>query len=87
MALSSPQNGESDILSYNLEWDQGSNTWVEITGESEIYLLESFVKTSEILAGETYGFRVRALNSLGWGTYSDVTYIKAATKPSQMQAP
>lgn len=86
LALATPQDGNSAILSYNLEWDAGSSgaTWTEVVGESTDYLLTHFTVSSGLLPGQSYQFRVRARNSLGWGEYSSAATVKAATRPDQM---
>jgi hypothetical protein len=40
-----------------------------------------------IVKGETYRFRYRAKNKIGWGDYSDIGYILAAQEPSKPNAP
>jgi hypothetical protein len=55
-ALTAPDNGNSDITTYNLYWDSG-------TGTSSISLTDSLVTTytvSGLTAGTTYLFKVRA---------------------------
>jgi len=49
--------------------------------------LLSFTLTSDIYPGKTYGFKIRAANIHGWGTFGTVLNIKAAGIPSQMSAP
>ena len=45
-ALSSPDTGNSDILSYNLVWDAGSTTTnVDLVGLTTDYTATSFVIT------------------------------------------
>lgn len=34
VALTSPQNGASPVLSYGVMWDQGINSWTELVGIS-----------------------------------------------------
>jgi hypothetical protein len=43
----------STILSYNLEWDEGSSgtAWAEVVGESTDYLATTFTVTTGVLAG------------------------------------
>jgi len=39
VALTAPDNGGSAIVSYELQWDQGTDTWVTLTGFSPYSLL------------------------------------------------
>jgi len=81
--LSSPNNGGSAILSYNLEWNGGSgSTYTSLVGYSPASTALSLLITSSITAGTTYSFRLRAQNIFGWGPYSNIVSIVAATTPS-----
>ena len=85
-ALAEPENGMSTVLSYNLEWDAGASgtVWTEVVGESTDYLSTQFTVTTGVQAGESYQFRVRARNGLGWGQASAAASVKAATWPEKM---
>ena len=56
VALTSPNNGDSTILSYALYWDQGTATWTELVGESSSYTPTTYLLTSGITEGSTYEF-------------------------------
>ena len=93
-ALTAPQNGDSAVTSYELQWDAGSSgvSWVDLAGVSSNYLLTSYVVTTgtggaPIPAGTTYQFRVRAANAWGAGDYSPVATILAADVPLAPAAP
>ena len=79
-ALVSPDNGDSAILAYNLQWDQGSAgaEWYDLYGVVPSEIDTTFLLTSEITAGSSYLFRVRAQNIHGWGAFSGEVSIKAA---------
>lgn len=47
-------------------------------------LIFTFEVTSNVYAGDLYQFRVRAKNVWGWGPFSPVLTIKAATRPDKM---
>lgn len=84
-ALTDPLlTGGSPIVSYNLEWDNGSNgaSYVSLVGESENNIQLLYTKT-DLTAGMTYKFRYRVRNIFGWSSYSDVLTILAATKPDR----
>ena len=87
--IGSPQNGDSEITSYSLEWDVGSGgvTWIREVGFLSNSLATTHTVTDNIIIGHEYQFRLRAKNVWGWGAYSEVVTIKAARVPSQMSAP
>ena len=82
--------GSLPILSYQLEFDQGSGeptgsaSWQSLVGNpSPSLLLKYSVNGSGVVtSGTTYRFRVRASNALGWGPWSEVTAVLAAAVPS-----
>jgi hypothetical protein len=81
------QTGDSDILSYNLEYDQGSDDWISLIGESSNYQLTEANVTHSIIAGGLYKFRIKARNIYGWATdFSSPAFeVYAAEEPDQMQ--
>jgi len=81
---SSPSNGGSTILSYHVQWDQGTSTWVDLVGAGSDYTGTSFTVASGVSVGNTYQFKVRAKNKWGWGTFSTVTAIVAQGAPDQV---
>ena len=85
--LSSPQNGDSTITSYNIYWDQGTSTWTSLAGESSPYTGTTYTISLGITSGSTYQFKVRAKNKWGFGDFSTTTSVVASSVPSQMSAP
>jgi len=80
--LEIPQNGYSTILSYNLEWTTGDDgEWTELIGYETDSLVQKYQILSGVNAGQHYKLRVRARNALGWGDFSPLLEIKAATWP------
>lgn len=78
-------NGGSEITSYSLEIDDGTGgDFVAVVGLHSSYLRLYYTSNANITKGVTYRLRYRAQNSIGWGPYSDISYILAATVP---QAP
>jgi len=75
-----PESGNSQILAYELVWNNGS-------GETSVFVSEN-LDTSRILSGLTQGtdyiFKVRARNIYGFGVYSDEVTIRAASVPDVM---
>jgi hypothetical protein len=85
-ALTSTNDGGATILSYGVLWDQGSSTWTELVGLSSDYPGVSYIVASGVASGTTYQFQIKAKNKWGWGAYSSVTSILAASAPSQISA-
>lgn len=87
--IGSPQDGDSTVTSYSLEWDVGSEgqSWVREIGYLSNSLATTYTVTENIVIGKDYQFRLRAKNIWGWGAYSTISTIKAARVPIQMSAP
>jgi hypothetical protein len=87
--LTTPQDGGSSVLSYHLQYDNGTfaTTWLDVVGLAPDSIATTIIVSSEIVSGTIYGFRVRARNIFGWGPYSTVTEIKAAREPGLPVAP
>jgi hypothetical protein len=71
------------VLSYSLEFDEGTNqnSWVSLTGLRSDQLELSYKVTQTIQRGGVFHFRLRAKNIWGWGEYSNVVAVQAATRP------
>jgi hypothetical protein len=77
-------NGDSVILSYNVQWDRGlQNGFYELVGGGSDpytlleYTIDSSVET--LTPGDGYTFKYRAKNKYGWGEFSEsVTFLAAA---------
>ena len=82
------ETGGAPIISYNLQYDQGTDgaSWMDLVGSPSNYLLNEFIVTENIVAGEAYKFRIRARNVYGWqADYSDpAAEVAASEAPSQM---
>lgn len=83
-ALVTPQDGGSAITSYQLLWDSGVNggMFSEVVGFSSPYTSTS--KIISVTPATTYQFKYAAQNVIGWGTFSSVSSIKAASRPSKI---
>jgi hypothetical protein len=83
-ALTSSANGNSDILAYELRWDNGLGTPnIELSN----VLTTSYVVTG-ITAGTSYKFVVRARNVYGSSTlYSPEATAQAIDAPGKMDIP
>ena len=76
-------DGGSSILSYSLEWNQGSGTtFIDLIGLSSDSLVLEFTQSVAGAAGSIYTFRYRARNVIGWSNYSPTTDIVAASAPT-----
>ena len=62
--LSLADSGYSTVISYNLQYDVGTNgaSWVDLTGSTTDYVLLQYIVSSNVVAGRTYLFRIRAKN-------------------------
>lgn len=83
-ALVSPNNGDSTILSYNLQWDAGTSgvTWTDLIGHTTAYTSLSYTISTGIVPGNFYSFRVKSRNKYGSSPdYSPVVSFIAASQP------
>jgi hypothetical protein len=80
IALTAPATGNSNIISYNLYWDNGLG---EITIELADSLITEYSLTG-LIGGTFYKFQVRAKNIYGYGERSDTTVIEASDVPDVM---
>lgn len=55
----SPNDGDSTILAYNLQMLE-SSTWTDIIGPDVATTVTSVIVTDSVVPGNTYNFRVRA---------------------------
>jgi hypothetical protein len=87
LSLDVPSSGYATVNSFNLEWDAGSQgqSWSELVGFTTDSLQLTYSVVNGVTVGHTYQLRVRAKNAIGWGQFSDVLTIKAATWPENSQ--
>jgi hypothetical protein len=86
MLTTGEEIGDSAILSYNLQWDQGLGgddeaDWTDLIGSPVDSLLTTFTAETGIAGGSFYAFRVRASNIYGFGPFSDVASFQASQEP------
>lgn len=87
-SLTPAQSGGSNIISYELQMDNGKGgDFISLVGLNTDNLDTYFTVTSNIQEGVYYRFRYRARNVNGWSGYSPITYIQAATIPIRPPAP
>lgn len=84
-----PDNGGAPIISYELVMDDGmSGSFTSIVGLDANSLLTEFtIFESGIVKGRRHRFKYRAKNVVGWGPYSDDSYVLAATVPDRAERP
>lgn len=81
-AFDGTMDGGSPILVYNIQYDDGNR------GDyRDIYSLSPAHTIPGVEGGAQYRFRYRARNFNGWGPFSEVRYILAATVPDAPDAP
>ena len=71
-------NGGAEVIDFTILYDQSTGTWVELaSGVTETEYTTSVTLTQ----GQTYTFKVKARNSVGFGQYSAEVSILAAQVP------
>jgi hypothetical protein len=77
------ETGNSDILSYQVYWDNGDDAAadLDILLEDDLVLSRTVYNLQQ---GKDYRFKVRARNIYGYGDYSDVATIRASDVPDAM---
>lgn len=83
----STYNGGSDVLSFNIQMDDGNGgNFQSMTGYTVPNLMPYYTANS-LTRGLTYRFRYRAKNVNGWGSLSNVISILAADAPEAPPVP
>ena len=81
-------NGGDEITSYSLEIDDGTGgDFTPLVGHEEDYLLFKYTLREGVQRAVNYRMRYRARNRIGWGEYSDIVYVLAATVPTKPPRP
>jgi hypothetical protein len=70
-----PQNGGTPIIDYQIDYDKSANDWVTLATGVQ---LTSYSTTVTLIPGNTYQFKVRSRNAVGFGPYSSITSILVA---------
>ena len=76
-------------LSYHLQYQAAylGGTWWDLSGHEVDSLLTHYTLSAYLISGETYSFRYRARNVVGWSEYSDATSAVAADAPAKPANP
>ena len=81
----------SQISSYYLQWDKGTNgvSWYDLVGLADPYLqLEYIAYFGDIVPGSNYQFRLKAQNEYGLSQeWSPITTITANARPNPVTIP
>jgi len=89
--LTGVERGGETIITYNLQWDDGSNgvNWSDVQGTESIPSLATSAQivTNHLVIGTNYKFRLRALNIHGWSDYSNVFTVLHSFVTSKPLAP
>jgi hypothetical protein len=82
VAYTTLMNGGTQIIGYNMQIDDGNNgEFTSIIGGADNSLDTNVLVTAGIAKGKIYRAKYRAINSIGAGAFSAITYIPAATAP------
>lgn len=82
------QNGNSAIISYQLDIDDGEGGAFRPVGGYDPISLKTIYSIREgIVRGRTYRLRYRTLNGVGFSQYSPLLYATAANVPGAPAAP
>ena len=83
------ESGGADIISYEIQIDDGLNgAFYTVLGGEEGYTLDSEITiTKNIVKGRQYRLRYRAINLIGNGPWSDLAYVVASTFPKAPPKP
>jgi hypothetical protein len=85
--IPSNKSGNSPIISYNLQMDDGLGGDFSSVAGFKINSMQTEYTLSQVKRGGTYRLRYRVLNRVGWSVYSPTLYALVATKPSAPPAP
>jgi hypothetical protein len=78
----------SPITTYNIMIDDGlGGSFVELKGLIVPSLTLIGTKATGVIASRYYRVKYRAANAVGFGSYSDIAYILAASIPITPSAP
>lgn len=64
-----------------------NGNWIDLNGHEVDSLLTHYTLSSQVTKGESYQFRYRVKNAIGWSDFSDEMTIVAADVPGQLDAP
>jgi hypothetical protein len=74
--------GRDDVIYYQLDWDQGTGVWANVTEISSMVYTWTF--SDSIKNGTVYNFRVTPKNRAGFGAVSSVLSVIPSSPPDKM---
>ena len=75
-------NGGSAITGYNIQWSTDGTSWNDLIGKVTVsHFPEFYFRSSRLTPGQTFHFRVSAVNSDGEGSYSNIATGTAVSDP------
>lgn len=81
--IPAPDNGNSPILSFALEMDDGlGGEFKKLVGFTSNSLLTTYTISNGIVKGREYRLRYRVRNAIGYSGYSPIAIVLAASPPS-----
>ena len=80
-------DGDSPITDYEVWWDSGAENGLYTQATDSTGNSLTFTRSSGLLAGVTYSFKVRAINDVGESDFSEVLEVIAGTIPGQTPTP
>ena len=73
----------SPLISYELQMDDGlGGDFVSLTGFSPYSMIRHFTVSENVVKGRDHRFRYRVRNAVGWGEFSEESFVLAAVVPS-----
>lgn len=88
--VSDAETGRDPINYYQLDWDQGIDSWEDLTGAAEDFSTSfTFVPPDDQIFNPNTNikFRVRARNTIGYGPYSPSLTVLTDGPPTRMNTP
>jgi titin len=87
-AFPTSSNGGSEVTSFEIQWATGqTGPFSSLVGASSPFTASTYTKSTGITKGQTYRFKYRAKNVHGFGSFSPILEVIAATVPQAPSRP
>lgn len=80
-------DGDSEILNYEVWWDDGAEDGNFVIIASSTGNALTFTTSTSLVTGNSYSFLIRAVNAVGASAYSDQATVIAGTIPGKNPTP